>query len=328
MPIFLKIIPLRGAHNENGGFRRVSSRSRDSSIDASLGVRTFPIHCRKNKLGISSEGLSYLACYVVVQCGTYSVAAVNVSTPSPIVTPPQLRTKTSFFRFDFDFYAVLVFILSTFNSAITEDMMGYFNRYLALLGCLGLICLIGCRGGDSNVGLVTGKVMVDGEPIEIDIVTYSKRAALPPTAELTQAFLQAIGVASKVSVGEYGASNDAIANGSADMFLQAWVTTPQGDPGSVLEGLLKSDGGSNSGKYSNPELDDLLEQGRSVFDHEERKNIYNRVQEIVAEDAALIPVFHVSQVNVARAGLSGYAVHPTETYWVTHETALEPVVAE
>jgi peptide/nickel transport system substrate-binding protein len=42
----------------------------------------------------------------------------------------------------------------------------------------------------------------------------------------------------------------------------------------------------------------------------------------VAEDAAMIPVFHVNQVNVAREGLTGYAVHPTETYWVTHETAL------
>ena len=71
------------------------------------------------------------------------------------------------------FYAVLVSILSTFNSAIVEDMLGYFNRYLALLGCLGLICLIGCRGGDSNVGLVTGKVMVDGEPIEKALVSFS-----------------------------------------------------------------------------------------------------------------------------------------------------------
>ena len=173
-----------------------------------------------------------------------------------------------------------------------------------------------------------GSWMLDGEPIEIDIVTYSKRAALPPTAELTQAFLQAIGVASTVRVGEYGASNDAIADGSADMFLQAWVTTPQGDPGAVLEGLLKTDGGSNSGKYSNPELDALLDQGRAVFEHEQRKMIYNKVQEMVAGDAALIPVFHVSQVNVARAGLTGYAVHPTETYWVTHETALETTPAE
>jgi len=167
-----------------------------------------------------------------------------------------------------------------------------------------------------------GQWMLDGAPLEIDIVTYSSRAALPPTAELTQAFLQAIGVTAKVSVGEYGASNDAIADGSADMFLQAWVTTPQGDPGGVLEALLKSDGGSNSGKYSNPELDKLLDAGRENFEQAERKKIYDQVQEIVAEDAAMIPVFHVSQVNVARAGLKNYAVHPTETYWVTKDTTL------
>jgi len=83
--------------------------------------------------------------------------------------------------------------------------------------------------------------MLDGEPLEIDIVTYSGRAALPPTATLTQAFLQAIGVTATVKVGEYGASNDAIADGSADMFLQAWVMTPQGDPGGVLETLLQSE---------------------------------------------------------------------------------------
>ena len=113
-----------------------------------------------------------------------------------------------------------------------------------------------------------GQWMLDGEKLEIDIVTYSSRAALPPTAELTQAFLQAIGVAANVSVGEYGASADAIADGSADLFLQAWVTTPQGDPGAVLEALLKSDGGSNSGKYANADLDTLLEQGRETFEHE------------------------------------------------------------
>jgi peptide/nickel transport system substrate-binding protein len=167
-----------------------------------------------------------------------------------------------------------------------------------------------------------GKWMLDDKPLEIDIVTYSKRAALPPTAQLTQAFLQAIGVKANVRVGEYGASNDEIANGTVDLFLQAWVTTPQGDPGAVLEGLLKSDGGSNSGKYSNAELNALLEKGRETFDHAARKEIYNKVQQIIADEAAMIPVFHVSQVMVGRKGLTGYAVHPTETYWVTHETAL------
>ncbi|MEM6741795.1 MAG: ABC transporter substrate-binding protein [Pseudomonadota bacterium] len=166
-----------------------------------------------------------------------------------------------------------------------------------------------------------GVWMLDGAPLEIDIVTYSSRAALPPTAELTQAFLQAIGVRSTVSVGEWAASSDIIAAGDADLFLQAWVTTPQGDPGAVLEALLSSEGGSNAGSYSNSELDQLLAEGRTTFEHEAREVIYDRVQEIIAAEAALIPVFHVSQTNVARPGLTGYAVHPTETYWVTHETA-------
>ncbi|MEO1502283.1 MAG: ABC transporter substrate-binding protein [Pseudomonadota bacterium] len=167
-----------------------------------------------------------------------------------------------------------------------------------------------------------GKWMLDGEPLEIDIVTYSSRAALPPTAELTQAFLSAIGITANVKIGEWGASNDAIADGSADMFLQAWVTTPQGDPGAVLETLLKSDGGSNSGKYTNPALDKLLDDGRSTFEQEKREAIYDEVQQIIASDTAMIPVFHVSQVNVSKPGLTGYAVHPTETYWITHETKL------
>lgn len=165
-----------------------------------------------------------------------------------------------------------------------------------------------------------GKWMLDGAPLEIDIVTYSSRAALPPTAELTQAFLASIGVTSSVKVGEWGASSDLIAEGAADMFLQAWVVTPQGDPGAVLETLLKSDGGSNAGKYSNAALDKLLADGRSTFDQAKREVIYDEVQAIIEAEAAMIPVFHVSQVNVSKAGLTGYAVHPTETYWVTHET--------
>lgn len=167
-----------------------------------------------------------------------------------------------------------------------------------------------------------GTWMLDGEPLEIDIVTYSSRAALPPTAELTQAFLAAIGVQANITVGEWGASNDAIAAGEADLFLQAWVTTPQGDPGAVLETLLRTDGGSNSGGYSNARLDELLDQGRLTFEHAERKAIYEEVQEIIASEAALIPVFHVSQTNVGVPGLTGYRVHPTETYWITHETRL------
>lgn len=163
---------------------------------------------------------------------------------------------------------------------------------------------------------------LDGEPLTIDIVTYASRAALPPSAELTQAYLHAIGIKATVSIGEFGANNDAIANGTADMHLQAWGTAPQGDPGYFPEAILATGAGSNVGGYSNPELDALLARGRETFDETLRQAMYARVQTIIAEDAALIPVFHASQVSVGRAGLNGFAVHPAETYWVDTTVSL------
>ncbi|MEL6463660.1 MAG: ABC transporter substrate-binding protein [Pseudomonadota bacterium] len=165
-----------------------------------------------------------------------------------------------------------------------------------------------------------GRWMLDGAPLEIEILTYSSRAALPPTAEITQAFLQQIGISASVRVGEYGASNEALMAGDGDMFLQAWVMLPQGDPGSILGFLVDSNGGSNAGRYANPALDALLVRGRTTSDAAERKAIYDEVQQIIATDVPLVPVFHVSQAVVARAGLTGYQVHPTETHWITHET--------
>ncbi|WP_420347642.1 ABC transporter substrate-binding protein [Pelagibius sp.] len=170
-----------------------------------------------------------------------------------------------------------------------------------------------------------GRWMLDGEPLTIDIVTYASRAALPPTAELTQAYLEAIGVAATVSIGEFGANNDAIKNGTADMHLQAWGTAPQGDPSYFPETLLAGPGfkvGGNVGGYANPELDALLAKGRQTFDEAERRATYARVQEIIAAEAALIPVFHASAVTVGRAGLNNFAVHPAETYWIDTQVSL------
>ena len=164
-----------------------------------------------------------------------------------------------------------------------------------------------------------GQWMIDGEPLRIDIVTYAARAALPPTAELIQAYLSAIGIDARVSVGEWGANNEAIADGTADLHLQAWSVAPSGDPAYFPGAVLHSEGHSNIGGYSNPELDALLAEGTQTFDLEARQEIYARVQQIIAEDAPLIPVFHANQVTVAREGLEGLFVHPAMHYLMTPE---------
>jgi len=167
-----------------------------------------------------------------------------------------------------------------------------------------------------------GRWMLNGEPLRINLVTYAARAALPPSAELIQAYLQAIGIDARVSIGEWGANNDALSAGSADMHLQAWGVAPSGDPAYFPETVLRTGSGSNITGYTNPELDAALVKGRQAFDLKARRAIYNRVQEIIAVDAPLIPVFHASQVSVGRAGLSGFSVHPAITYWMDNSVSL------
>ncbi|MEM5871245.1 MAG: ABC transporter substrate-binding protein [Candidatus Aenigmatarchaeota archaeon] len=73
------------------------------------------------------------------------------------------------------------------------------------------------------------------------------------------------------------------------------------DPDNYLwSGYHSSQAGewTNPGHYSNIEVDRLLEEARTTIDKEKRKEIYNRVQEIIVEDAANIflvapPDFHV-----------------------------------
>ena len=77
--------------------------------------------------------------------------------------------------------------------------------------------------------------------------------------------------------------------GKADMAEMAWMTN---DPDTLPFLTLRTDawpaesgGGFNSGYYSNPEIDTLLEQARQQTDQAKRAELYKKMQEIAYEDA-------------------------------------------
>ena len=158
---------------------------------------------------------------------------------------------------------------------------------------------------------------LDGEDIALQMRSYEGRAALRPSLEISQVMMRQIGLAVEIAMGEWGANNDALQAGDIDMHLQAWGTAPQGDPDYFPSTLAATDGSSNVGGYSNPELDALLVEGRSLFTTEERQPIYAQIQAILNEDLPLIPLFHKTQVSVGNGKVEGYRIHPAETYLAT-----------
>jgi peptide/nickel transport system substrate-binding protein len=68
----------------------------------------------------------------------------------------------------------------------------------------------------------------------------------------------------------------------------------------------KGGSGSNTYQYANPEVDRLLQQGQTSFDRAERKATYQKIQQIVRDDLAILPIYRPSPVEGFKEGLVGY----------------------
>ncbi len=70
-------------------------------------------------------------------------------------------------------------------------------------------------------------------------------------------------------------------------------------------------GGFNSGYYSNPEVDALLEQARASTDQTERARLYKEMQEIVHDDAPWVFVANWKQNAVTSANVENFKLQPS-----------------
>jgi len=72
----------------------------------------------------------------------------------------------------------------------------------------------------------------------------------------------------------------------------------------------KNPDGYNRWRYRNPEVDRLTEAGRRELDRDKRKAIYARVQELVAADVPVVPLWHEDNVVVSNVDVAGYEITP------------------
>jgi peptide/nickel transport system substrate-binding protein len=72
----------------------------------------------------------------------------------------------------------------------------------------------------------------------------------------------------------------------------------------------KNPDGGNRWRYRNAEVDRLTVEGKHELDAVKRKLIYDRVQEIVAAEVPIIPLWHEDNVVLTNVDVSGYTITP------------------
>ncbi len=131
-----------------------------------------------------------------------------------------------------------------------------------------------------------------------------------------QADLEAVGFKVKIETYEWNSFLSRVnggLEGKADMAEMAWMTN---DPDTLPYLALRSEampdkGGFNSGYYSNPEVDKLLERARTSTDQPERGELYAKVQQRVHDDAPWLFVANWKQNAVTRANVQGFKLEPS-----------------
>jgi peptide/nickel transport system substrate-binding protein len=131
-------------------------------------------------------------------------------------------------------------------------------------------------------------------------------------AKIVQAVAQMltrIGIATRAEVMPWTVYSKQNSNAEFSMSLAAWGVNT-GETSNPLKALVATYdkkagmGASNSGRYSNPELDKLVQQALLTMDDAARNGLLGQACEIAFTDHALIPLHHEVSVWAAKKGVT------------------------
>lgn len=125
----------------------------------------------------------------------------------------------------------------------------------------------------------------NGETLAFTIVTNQGNDLRSKTAEIIQRRLKEVGITVDIRIVEWATFlKEFIFPGNFDATILGWSGGPEPDQFNIWHSSKTAPRELNFVRYTNQEVDDLLEQGRRTFDQDKRKQIYDRFQEILAEE--------------------------------------------
>ncbi len=125
----------------------------------------------------------------------------------------------------------------------------------------------------------------DGQPLVFTIVTNQGNDLRIKTGEIIQRRFREVGVDVRLRVIEWATFlKDFINPGNFDATILGWSGGPEPDQYNIWHSSKTAPGQLNFIGFAHPDVDELLERGRRVFDPHQRKEYYDRFQEILAEE--------------------------------------------
>ncbi len=133
-------------------------------------------------------------------------------------------------------------------------------------------------------------------------------------AGVIQNYLKEVGVPVSIETAELNTLFDQLRYGQFQIFYGQWVGGNQ-DPIFYKDLFATSEiptqerAARNRSRYSNKELDALLDEGVNTYDREKAFGLYSRIQEIVSRDLPVFPLWYQANMVIARKNVGNIQVN-------------------
>lgn len=225
-----------------------------------------------------------------VKMAGLGVTYLNFNTKDPLLAEPKMRQALSMLV---DQQTIVNDIYQGVDQVASSLILPASWAYSAEIkqptfnveGAVKLLNELGWK--DSNGDGILDK---DGKPLTITLATHSEDPNRVQTLEFMQAIFQQAGVEAKAQISDWPSfSTNYVQQGKHQIALLGWLNIV--DPDRLMYAQFTTGGPTNWGGYSNPEVDTLLNAGRSTLDQAKRIEAYQKAATILAND---LPYFVVS----------------------------------
>lgn len=138
-------------------------------------------------------------------------------------------------------------------------------------------------------------------------------AAARQYASVIQNYLASVGVPVTIETSEFNTMRQFVQNGQFQINYSQWVGGNQ-DPLFYHDLFATSEiatqtGGLNRSRYSNPELDRILDDAKNTYDHAIAGPLYAKAQEIVSRDVPVFPLWYQANMVIAKKNVGNIHVN-------------------
>ncbi|WP_099022453.1 ABC transporter substrate-binding protein [Mycolicibacterium palauense] len=141
-------------------------------------------------------------------------------------------------------------------------------------------------------------------PRNLDMLVTGDYPETVTAAQIIADNLAPLGITVNIRTVDFATWLDEQNNGNFDMLMMGWLGNI--DPDDFYYAQHHTDGTSNAQKFSDPEVDRLLDAGRVETDRKARHEIYDKAASRIADEVSYIFLYNPSVIQAWNPELSGY----------------------